>query len=127
MAFANAMDARDWQAMETILTRDATASLGMGDITGNREITAFIRSFLDSCGPTQHLLGNVLIHVEGDTASSEAYVSDMHLAKDTAPELSFRTLGLYRDQWIKQDGSWKLNHRVKDNRATIGSMDVFSR
>ena len=31
-----------------------------------------MRSFLDDCGPTQHLLGNVMIEIDGDLARAAA-------------------------------------------------------
>ena len=80
---------------------------------------ATIRRYLDGCGVTQHLLGNVLIDVDGDKATSHAYVCDMHLGKGANEQLTFHTLGLYTDQWL-------MIQRIKDNRATVGSMDVFS-
>jgi hypothetical protein len=30
--------------------------------------------FLDICGPTQHLIGSILVDVNGDEAPSRAYV-----------------------------------------------------
>ena len=30
-----------------------------------------------------------------------------------------------RAPMIKVDGQWRLSHRVKDNRASVGSMQVF--
>ncbi len=126
MTFARAMDARDWPALEALLTDDASADLGMGDITSRNNIVAFIQSFLDRCGTTQHLIGNVVVDVDGDTATSQAYVSDLHLGKGDKSHLTFKTLGEYHDEWVCTDGTWLLARRVKDNRATIGSMDVFS-
>ena len=75
VAFARAMDERDWPALAAITTPDFSAELGMGEIQGQGEVIAFIRSFLDPCGPSQHLLGNVLIDIDGDRAHSEAYVA----------------------------------------------------
>jgi hypothetical protein len=43
-----------------------------------------LRSYLDKCGHTQHLIGNVLIEIGGDTATSRAYVADTHLGIDGA-------------------------------------------
>lgn len=125
MAFARAMDRRDWQILDTILAEDVSANLGAGEISGRREIIDFICSFLDKCGVTQHLIGNVVINVEGDTATSQAYVSDVHLGKEAKSRLTFRTLGEYHDDWICLEGNWLLTRRVKENRATIGTMDVF--
>lgn len=123
--FARAMDDRDWDTIQSITTGDLKAEFGMGEIQGNVAVIEFIRSFLDNCGTTQHILGNILIDVDGDKATSESYVSDMHLSKDTTKDIDFRTLGNYFDQWSKIDGSWLMTHRIKDNRATVGSLDVF--
>ncbi|MEH6582840.1 MAG: nuclear transport factor 2 family protein [Halioglobus sp.] len=125
VSFARAMDDRDWKAIDELAIDDLTASFGMGEIQGRSQVVAFIQSFLDNCGPTQHLLGNVIIDVSGNTARSTAYVSDMHVGQGDKSELTFRTLGRYSDQWVKVDGAWLMSHRVKDNGATIGSMDVF--
>lgn len=125
VAFARAMDKRDWDALSAIVTDDIRADFGAGEVSGRAEVIAYIRSFLDNCGTTQHLLGNVVIDVSGDTATSEAYVADLHLHRDPGRDLSFRTLGNYRDSWVKSGGTWLMSDRRKDNRATVGSMDVF--
>lgn len=127
VAIARAMDERDWAAFREILLPDATADLGAGRITGRDEIARFIAGFLDACGPTQHLLGNVLIDVRGDEAASRAYVSDMHKGQGAKAELTFSTLGDYHDQWRRVDGTWRLQHRTKLNRATLGDVGIFER
>jgi len=127
VAFALAMDERDWDAFANFTTEDMTASLGRGEIEGRDTIVMFMRSFLDDCGPTQHLLGNVIIDVDGDTATSSAYVSDMHIGGGDKSDLTFRTLGRYDDEWVKIDGRWRMTRRVKNNRATVGSMKVFNK
>ncbi len=68
--FARAMDERDWEAAKAILSEDATGELGTGPLNGPDAIIACIRHYLDGCGPTQHLLGNLLIEISGDTAES---------------------------------------------------------
>ena len=122
---ARAMDDRDWQALDSLLLADATADLGMGAIAGRHEIVAFIRTFLDACGPTQHLLGNVLIEVDGDRAGSRCYVSDMHKGQAEKSHLTFSTLGDYHDKWRKVEGGWRLSHRTKLNRAHLGDISVL--
>jgi SnoaL-like domain len=82
--FARAMDDRDWTAMADILADDAEGDFGTGRLYGSAAIIELIRSFLDSCGPTQHLLGNVIIDVDGDKAVSRAYIRDVHLRSDAA-------------------------------------------
>lgn len=123
--FARAMDERDWDTLAAISAADIRAEFGTGEVVGVDALVDLIRSYLDNCGTTQHLLGNVLIDVAGDTAKSESYVSDMHLAKDERRDIRFRTLGNYSDSWVRRDGQWLLCRRVKNNRATVGSMEVF--
>ena len=123
--FARAMDDRDWDAARAILTPNATAELGTGPLAGPDAIIGLIRHYLDGCGPTQHLLGNVLIEVSGDTAESRAYVSDMHLGAGDRKDLSFVTLGEYQDRWQRVDGHWRLAHRTKLNRGHKGDFAVF--
>ncbi len=123
--FARAMDNRDWETIKSITTSDLTADFGLGEIQGSAAVIESIQSFLDNCGTTQHILGNILIDVVGDQATSKSYVSDMHLCKDTKKETYFRTLGDYSDKWLNIEGTWLMTQRIKDNRATMGSLDVF--
>lgn len=127
IGIARAMDQRDWNAFREILLPDATADLGAGPLSGRDAIARFIAGFLDACGPTQHLLGNVLIEVEGDEATSRAYVSDVHKGLGAKAEVTFSTLGDYHDQWRRVDGAWRLQHRTKLNRATLGDISIFDR
>ena len=125
VSFARAMDARDWSALDNITTEDMTADLGAGALSGRAAIVAYMRSFLNDCGPTQHLLGNVLIDVQVDTASSRAYVSDMHLGRGDRSGLRFCTLGDYHDRWKKTEDGWRMSHRSKINNGYFGSLEVL--
>ena len=109
VAFANAMDAREWAAIDDIAVEDLSGDFGLGEIQGRGNVVAFIRSFLDGCGPTQQLLGNVLIDVDGDTATSTAYVSDMHVGK-----------GDQADQHHPHEGE---RHRTRAVRLTANCRD----
>lgn len=122
---ARAMDERDWAALEAIYLEDATADMGVGLLRGREAIVASLRSFLDECGPTQHLLGNLVIDVEGDRATSRCYVADMHVGAGDKAQLNFRTLGEYHDAWVRRDGAWRITHRRKLSRALIGSIEVL--
>jgi hypothetical protein len=125
--FARAMDDRDWTAMADILAVDAEGDFGTGRLYGSAAIIELIRGYLDNCGPTQHLLGNVVIDVDGDKAVTRAYVRDVHLRSDADPSARFYTLGDYKDTWLRQaDGTWCLTERVKANRAHVGPLDIFS-
>jgi ketosteroid isomerase-like protein len=124
--FARAMDNRDWATLAEILAEDAQGDLGTGRLEGRTAIIGVIRQFLDRCGPTQHLLGNVVVDVTGDTAVSRAYIRDVHLNSTVDPATRFYTIGDYHDTWRRRpDGSWCLTERVKANRAYVGALNVF--
>lgn len=126
-AFARAMDARDWGALDALIAKDAAADFGTGEVSGRAAIVSVMRSFLDDCGPTQHLLGNLTVDVDagGTTARSRCYVSDLHLGTGVNAALTFQTLGEYQDRWACSQGRWWLTRRVKLNRAHLGSFAVL--
>jgi hypothetical protein len=124
--FARAMDERDWTTMAEILAEDAQGDFGTGRLEGAVAIIELIGGYLDNCGATQHLLGNVLVDVQGDSAVSRAYIRDVHLDSTDAPDTRFYTIGDYRDTWRRRpDGSWCLAERVKANRGYVGTLEVF--
>jgi hypothetical protein len=125
VAFARAMDDRNWQVLDAITTDDIVSDVGTGMLQGRTALVENMRAFLDDCGPTQHLLGNILIEVEEDRATSRAYVSDTHLSADENSEQTFCTLGDYHDEWQKINNEWFMVQRVKQNRAHIGSFEVL--
>lgn len=125
--FARGMDERDWDAVRAVMFDDATADLGAGALAGSGAIAESIKGYLDACGPTQHLLGNVLVEADlaAGTATSRAYVSDVHLGRGSRSDLTFSTLGDYHDAWEREGATWRIRHRTKLNRGVTGSMDVF--
>ncbi|WP_231965517.1 nuclear transport factor 2 family protein [Mycobacterium sp. E802] len=124
--FARAMDDRDWATMAEILANEAEGDFGTGRLTGSPAIIDMIRGYLDSCGPTQHLLGNIVIDVVDDTATSRAYIRDVHLNSAGDPSTRFYTLGDYHDTWHRDgDGRWRITERIKANRAYVGPLEIF--
>lgn len=123
--FARAMDARDWAALDAIVAEEATGDYGEGPLAGRAAIVATMRKYLDGCGPTQHLLGNLVIDLDGDRATSRCYVNDIHLGPGDKSALTFRTLGDYHDRWERRDGRWWMVERIKHNRAHVGTFEVF--
>jgi SnoaL-like protein len=126
-AIARAMDERDWSVLDHWIDVGACADYGTGPLTGRVEMVALMRSYLDACGPTQHLLGNLVIDVDPSaaTARSRCYVSDMHVGAGARSQQTFSTLGEYHDQWRRIGDRWWLVHRRKLSRALLGSFDVL--
>lgn len=125
--FSRAMDARDWATLREILADDATADTGRGPVEGSDAVVERISYYLDRCGPTQHLLGNVLVDVDvaAGVATTRAYVNDRHVGPEPGSQLTFATLGDYHDRWEHDGATWRLRHRRKHSNARVGTMRVF--
>jgi hypothetical protein len=100
--YARALDTRDWALLDQVFDADVTAQYG--DEPGNKgraAVVAGIRKFLDNCGPSQHLLGNFDVDVNGDTAHSLCYIRVYHQGKGDRAHHSQETLGAYHAKWRK--------------------------
>jgi ketosteroid isomerase-like protein len=77
---------------------------------------------------TQHLIGNVLIELDGDTAFSEAYFIAHHVTRTPAGQLPTLVAlgGRYVDRFERRDGAWRIADRVlvKDWQETRPYADV---
>ena len=58
---------------------------------------------------TNHQVTNVLIDLDGDTASSEAYVTAANTIKGT--DLVYVIRGRYLDEWARREDRWRIVHR----------------
>lgn len=123
--FARAMDERDWAALDDVIAEHATADFGTGLLQGRTRIVADMRSYLDVCGPTQHLLGNLVVEVAGDRAASRCYVRDLHLGTGAMAAESFSSSGEYRDRWERGSSGWRMVHRHKATFLAQGSIGIF--
>lgn len=123
---ARAMDERDWTSLDAVFCEDATGDFGPDyQLRSRSAIVAMFRTFLGSCGPTQHLLGNLTVEVNGDAAKSRSYIQDIHQGQSPKAHLYFSTNGEYQDDWRRTVDGWRISHRKKVMFLTRGSLDVF--
>jgi hypothetical protein len=62
---------------------------------------------------THHQVGNVLINVDGDSATSEAYVTARcwNFVGDEGELTENTAVGRYLDRWVLEDGKWRSADR----------------
>lgn len=113
---AYALDTREWAAVGGFFTE---AGMAYGD-TGRENIVAGIRAHLGGCGPSQHLLGNYRVELDGDQAESRTYVRVYHQGAGDYATLSFECFGQYTDQWVRSAEGWQIHSRVFDVTFTLG-------
>ena len=77
--YARACDQRDWAALDEVFVQEATADYGGSlHLQGRGPIVAMIRAHLGGCGPSQHLLGNLLVEARDGAVASRVYVRAAH-------------------------------------------------
>ena len=88
-------------------------------------MTQQFRDFLGGCGPSQHLLGSIVITVEGDKGTSNAYVQARHQGRDRREHLRLDSNGEYVDQWERRPEGWRIVRRDVHWLVQTGDMTVL--
>lgn len=109
--FARILDRKDWNALEQVFAPDVNFEYGEGEKIGLPDLTEQMRRYLDICGGTQHLLGSVLVDLDGDTAVSRASVQARHQRKDDPLGPIFDSNGEYVDRWERRPQGWRIVRR----------------
>lgn len=123
--YAMYLDARDWQGLTNVFHREASADYG-GAVTGRSTIIDTIRSFLGGCGPSQHLLGNYQIAIDGDHAESSTKARVLHIGAGERAKLTpYEAIGAYRDRLIRTAEGWRILYRHFDVQITLGDFNVL--
>ncbi|MEV8417647.1 nuclear transport factor 2 family protein [Streptomyces niveus] len=106
-AVAHAMDARDWNLLAACYAPDAVGNYTNAEIEGREAITAGTKAFLEPLDVTQHLVGNLQITVEADTATTHATFIGQHVRNGGQYILG----GNYDDSLRRTDEGWKITRR----------------
>jgi hypothetical protein len=85
-----------------------------------------IRSVLDNCGVTQHLLGNVTIEFAGDTAYVESAIRGWHQGIGQADGLFYEAFGRYSDRVVRTPEGWRIERREFVRDAFLGTREIFA-
>jgi hypothetical protein len=120
------LDSRDWDGLDDVFHPEAVGHYGV-TMVGRPAIVTSIRSFLDGCGATQHLLGNYQIDIDGDHARSVTKARVIHVgAGERAALTPYEAIGVYRDQLIHTSQGWRIINRYFDVHFTLGDVDVLA-
>jgi hypothetical protein len=126
-AYGRALDERDWSALERLFVPDVTADYGGGEfrVAGAGAIVDMCRSMLGGCGPTQHLLGNLVVDRVGDALVSRCYVRAAHRGAPPREHLAYEVWGQYEDRWRRTEDGLKIAARRMRVDCELGTRDVL--
>jgi 3-phenylpropionate/cinnamic acid dioxygenase small subunit len=110
--FARILDDKRWVDLGDVFADDLTFNYGAGgEQAGIAALRDEMRRYLDACGPTQHLIGSILADVDGDRATTRAYVQARHQRADDAAGAVFDSTGEYLDHWERRPAGWRIVRR----------------
>ena len=118
---AAAFDRRDWTALDDVFTADAVGY----DQEGRQAVVDFVRSFLGGCGPSQHLLGNHQVTIDGDRAQSVCKARVMHIGAGEWSHLTYECFGNYWDDMVRTESGWRIAARRFEVTITLGDPSVL--
>lgn len=118
---AAALDDRDWGILRARFTTDTHAY----GVHGQDALVEQLQAHLGGVGPTQHLLGNHRVTVNGDSARSLTYGRIHHVGAGPMEGSSYECMGEYDDDWVRTDAGWRISRRWFEIRIAIGDRAVL--
>jgi 3-phenylpropionate/cinnamic acid dioxygenase small subunit len=111
--YASALDARDWERLESCFTETAVADYGglLGRREGAGSIVAACRSVLEPLDASQHLIGTIEIQLGGDEARSQCAFQAQHVRRRVEGGANFTVGGHYRDELVRTPAGWRIHRR----------------
>ncbi len=115
-SYCEAIDSRDWDALDNIFTPDAMIDYTeAGGARGNlSETKAYLEKALKPFTGMQHMLGLPMIKISGDTATARTPLfNPMVIEREGSPHVFF--VGLwYRDTLLRTDSGWRIQTRHEE-------------
>jgi 3-phenylpropionate/cinnamic acid dioxygenase small subunit len=123
--YCEALDDRRWELLGEVFTSDASCDYGsVGTPTGVEEIAGAIRRTIGDLDATQHLIGNVQVQVDGDTATASCYLLSQHVRKGQAGGETYLLGGRYVDELVRTPDGWRISFRRLHRMWADGNRDV---
>lgn len=121
-AYCHALDACRFADVASLFAQDGIWTTDYGEAKGRRAIEDMLRSVVPVKGEgpqRKHYITNIIIKVDGDSGRS---VSDYLIVRESGPDLIPVMGGTYRDEWVRQEGTWRfkrkeLVHDIAGNMA----------
>lgn len=125
---ARAIDRCDAELLAGLFTADATDDHGMFKGTAT-DFVAWVMPVLATMKRTQHVIGQVLVELDGDRAAGEAYFIAHHTLAGPDGDIFMIAAGRYLDRFERVGGIWKIAHRhaVYDWNSAGPSTDSWDR
>jgi|SRR5579863_5275364 len=127
--FARAVDEHDWEAVAGVFTPDCLVDYSTGaHLVGPEAMVALIRRVMDHAGPSQHLVGNYTIELDGERARASCYVRTFIAGEpgSVVADAAYENFAVYHDELVRTEMGWQVARRRADivhergNRRVLG-------
>lgn len=112
VAYATAIDTRDWSLFRQCFSEDVIADYGdFGRWTSLAPFVQFMTDVHRDLGATLHRLSNIVIEIDGMSATAKTYVDALLMPGQGGGEPQ-SGIGYYQDKLICINGEWKITQRT---------------
>lgn len=123
--YAEMVDFRQWQKMDSIFALEATIDYeSSGGQKGPfRETLAWLDRALESWPLNLHVISNAIIEIDGDTATSRCYFhAPMGRNTPEGGQFVITNSGRYLDRLVRTSDGWRIVERICDQTIMQGSL-----
>jgi 3-phenylpropionate/cinnamic acid dioxygenase small subunit len=124
--YATALDTKDWALLESCFASAPAFVHPGGRLDGFPAILQRTATALTPLTVTQHLLGNIVTEVDGDTARSFCYFQAQHVRAGTPGGETYIIAGSYADRLVRTADGWKIAERVQTYLWRVGNRAVVA-
>lgn len=117
VTYSDAIDRRDWDALDHVFTPDAVIDYtAVGGIRGALpQIKEFLADGLGLFSTFQHLTGHAKVTLDGDTATGRAICFNPMTITDAAGTEHTMFVGLwYIDRYVRTEAGWRIAERAEE-------------
>ena len=115
--YSHAVDTRDWDAFERVFTDDAVIDYTeMGGPRGSvKETRAFLETAMPMFSSFQHMVGNTVLEIDGDSARSRTICHNPMVLDRGEGQTHVFFCGLwYRDELVRTPEGWRIRDRYEE-------------
>jgi ketosteroid isomerase-like protein len=123
IAYAWALDRRQFDELEQVFAEDAAADLAGRHHEGRDAIVERISTSLSKLD----VVTNHQVKVDGDTATCRCYLVGQHVKKGTPGGDNFIMAGVYADELERRSEGWRITRRTLTIHWTDGNPAVVGR
>lgn len=107
LSYARRVDTKDWQGYADLFADDGRIVWPYGDIP-KKDIARSIERILEPFDATHHMLTNIGITIDGDTARAHYYLQSVHIPSTTESDQTSDIGGWYDNDYRRTPDGWRI-------------------